>query len=93
MKPNFLTIGPEDGADVLKGLASPIRIQILQLLHRRGRLNVNEISKELGLPQSTVATNIQLLETAALIDTETVKARKGHQKICSAKYDEVILRF
>jgi predicted transcriptional regulator len=68
-------------------------MRILRLLHERGRLNVNEISHELKLPQSTVATNIQALEEAGLIATETVKAKKGHQKICSAKYDEVVLRF
>jgi predicted transcriptional regulator len=93
MKPSFLTITPDDGVGVLRGLASAVRMRILRLLHERGRLNVNEISHELGLPQSTVATNIQALEEAGLIATETVKAKKGHQKICSAKYDEVVLRF
>ena len=93
MKPNFLTINPEDGLDVLKGLASPIRVNILKALHAKGRLNGNESSRELGLPQSTVATNVQVLEEAGLIATETVKARKGHQKICSARYDEIIVRF
>jgi predicted transcriptional regulator len=93
MKPNFLTINPDDGLPVLKGLASGIRVSILKLLHAEGRLNVNEISRALSLPQSTVATNVQTLEEAGLIRTETVKAKKGHQKICSARYDEIILRF
>jgi predicted transcriptional regulator len=93
MKPNFLTINPEDGAEVLKGLASPIRVSILNALHAKGRLNVNQISHRLGLPQSTVATNVQVLEDAGLIVTETVKAKKGHQKICSARFDEIIVRF
>jgi predicted transcriptional regulator len=93
MKPNFLTITPDDGIHVLRGLASPVRMRILQLLHEEGSLNVNEISHRLGLPQSTVATNIQALEEAAVIDTKTVKAKKGHQKICAVKYDEIILRF
>ncbi len=93
MKPSFLTINPDDGIDVLKGLASLVRVRILKLLRKRGRLNVNEISRELGLPQSTVATNIQMLEEAGLIETHTVKAKKGHQKICGAKFDEIIVRF
>ncbi len=93
MKPNFLTITPDDGVGVLRGLASAVRMRILRLLHEKGSLNVNEISHELGLPQSTVATNIQALEEAGLIGTKTIKAKKGHQKICSAKYDEVVLRF
>ena len=47
MAPNFLTIDPDDGMKVLKGLASPVRARILKLLHERGKLNVNEISHEL----------------------------------------------
>jgi predicted transcriptional regulator len=93
MKPHFLTINPDEGMAVLKGLASPVRVQILKLLRARGKLNVNDISKELSLPQSTVATNVQVLEDAGLIETSTVKARKGHQKICSALFDEIIVRF
>lgn len=93
MKPNFLTINPEDSIEVLKGLASAVRVSILKTLHANGKLNVNEISRKLGLPQSTVATNVQMLEEAGLITTETVKAKKGHQKICSARFDEIIVRF
>ena len=93
MKPSFLTINPEEGLDVLKGLGSPIRIGILRLLRSNGALNVNDISRHLALPQSTVATNVQVLEQSGLIETTTVKARKGHQKICTARYDEIIIRF
>ncbi len=46
MKPNFLTIDPEEDINVLKGLASPIRIRILKLLRSEGRLNVNDISHQ-----------------------------------------------
>jgi predicted transcriptional regulator len=90
---NFLTINAEDGLEVLKGLSSPVRISILKLLHSRGPLNVNEISDALSLPQSTVATNVQVLESCDLIRTETVKATKGQQKICAARFDEIVLRF
>jgi predicted transcriptional regulator len=55
-------------------------------------MNVNDISKALKLPQSTIATNIQVLQDSDLIRTETVKASKGQQKICSARFDEVFIR-
>ena len=93
MKPSFLTVSPDDDIDVLKGLASLVRVRILKVLRRKGLLNVNEISRELGLPQSTVAINIQVLESAGLIETHTIKAKKGHQKLCSARFDEIIVRF
>ncbi len=90
---NFLTLHAADSHAALKGLSSPTRLDILRLLHGKGPMNVNEISAALSLPQSTVATSVQALEEAELIDTKTVKAKKGHQKICSARYDEIIIRF
>jgi predicted transcriptional regulator len=80
---------PRDFA-VLKGLASEVRLRILETL-RKGEKNVNEIKDEIGLPQSTVATNIMLLEKARLVETRNIKAAKGTQKICSALYDEFLI--
>ncbi|HTZ50321.1 MAG TPA: helix-turn-helix domain-containing protein [Spirochaetia bacterium] len=76
----------------LKGLASEVRLRILEIL-RSGERNVNEIKDEMGLPQSTVATNVMLLEEANLIETRSVKAAKGTQKICAALYDEFVVQF
>ncbi len=76
----------------LKGLASEVRVRILEIL-RKGEKNVNEIKDEMGLPQSTIATNIMFLEEAKLIETHSVKAAKGTQKICSALYDEFVIQF
>ncbi len=90
---SFLSVDPDESPEVARGLSSPIRLRILKLLHIRGPLNVNAISEALALPQSTIATNVQILERAALIRTRTVKATKGHQKICSAIYEEIVLSF
>jgi predicted transcriptional regulator len=90
---NFLVIDPDTDDRVMQGLVSPIRIRILRLLSARGPLNVNQISEALELPQSTVATNVQILEEANLLRTEAMKGRKGQQKICSHRFDEVIIRF
>jgi len=93
MSRNFLVVDPEEGLDVLKGLASAVRVKILKLLHTNGPLNVNDIAAALGLPQSTVSSNVQILEDASLIRTETQKARKGNQKICHSTFDEVMVMF
>src|SRR5690606_10766299 len=90
---NFLTIHLNEDEEVIKGLTSPMRLDILRLLRRAGPLNVNDIARALSLPQSTVATNIQILERAHLITTRSVKATRGHQKVCAARYDEILLRF
>ena len=93
MSRNFLVVDPEEGMPILKGLASPARVSVLKLLHERGPLNVNEIAEILDLPQSSVSTNVQMLEEAGLIRTETQKARKGNQKVCHSVYDEILVVF
>jgi predicted transcriptional regulator len=89
---DFLNIDPEIRFEVVHGLASPLRIAILKLLRRKGPMNVNQISEAVGLPQSTIASNILVLQESGLIDTQTVKAAKGQQKICSVRYDEIVIR-
>lgn len=76
---------------VLRGLASPVRLRILKLLNRQGPKNINQIAEALGLPQSTIATNVQVLEEAELISTSLGKAAKGQQKICAARYSEIVV--
>jgi predicted transcriptional regulator len=89
---SFLVVNPQRQFEILRGLASPARVRILRLLRQQGPLNVNQISAALGLPQSTIATNVQVLEDADLIHTELGKASKGQQKICAARYDEIVIR-
>lgn len=89
---SFLTVVPEQDGELVRGLASPVRLDILRTLRQRGPLNVNAIAEALGLPQSTVATNIQLLEETGLVHTQAVKATKGQQKICSVRFDEIVIR-
>jgi predicted transcriptional regulator len=93
MSRNFLVVDPEEDIEVLKGLASPVRVRMLKALHVDGPMNGNEMAEKLGLPQSTVSTNLQILEQAGLIRTETLKARKGNQKVCHSTFDEVLVMF
>ena len=90
---DILSISPDRDADIVKALASLPRMQILRLLRHRGPMNVNEISEALAQPQSTVATNVQTLEACGLIETRAMKANKGRQKICHARYGEIMIRF
>ncbi len=89
---SFLAVDPARQFAVVRGLASPIRVRILQLLRRTGPLNVNQIAEALELPQSTVATNVQILTDADLIETSLGKASKGQQKICWARFDEIVIQ-
>lgn len=87
-----IVINPLEDINKLKAIASEPRIQMLDLL-RGKRMNINEIAEEMNLPQSTVATHISILENAGLIVTESVKAKKGNQKLCSPSFRELLIQF
>ena len=91
MPRHFLVIDPETQPEVLHGLASPTRVRILKLLQGGVGVNVNDIADALGQPQSTVSSNLQILEKAGLIRTETQKGRKGNQKLCFSTCEEVLV--
>jgi len=88
----ILILTPRDDLETIRILSSEVRLRVLDLL-ASGPHNVNEIAEALGLPQSTVATNVLALEEADLISTGSAKAKKGSQKVCSRKYSEILLRF
>lgn len=90
---NFLVVDPGDGLAILQAFASQARIKVLKLLHTKGPQNVNDIAKALDLPQSTVSSNVRILEDAGLIRTESHRARKGNQKICHTSFDQVLVMF
>lgn len=88
---SFLIVNADRQYRVLRGLASPVRLRILKLLNRQGPKNINQIAEALGLPQSTIVTNVQVLEEAELISTSLGKAAKGQQKVCAARYSEIVV--
>jgi predicted transcriptional regulator len=88
----ILIIDAVADSNKIKALASEQRIILLNLL-RKQTLNINEIAELLHLPQSTVATNISILEEAGLIITQKIKAKKGNQKLCSAAFSEMLIQF
>lgn len=93
MSSQIIVVDPLERLDLLKGLASEVRIRILELLNRKGPKNVNQVAAELGLPQSTVSANIQVLVDVGLVETRTQKARKGSQKVCYSTFSEVLIAF
>ena len=91
-EPNSLIIDSSRNSKVLKALVAEVRVRILELLQNQ-ELNVTEISRRLGIPQSTAATSILILEEAGLIDSHTANGVKGGQKVCTARYKEFLITF
>jgi predicted transcriptional regulator len=91
-KTHALIIDSSRDSRILKVLGAEVRIRILELLQNQ-ELNVKEIARLLGIPQSTAATSILVLEEAGLIDSHTANGVKGGQKICTSRYKEFLITF
>lgn len=91
-KSHSLILDSSRDSKVLKALGAEVRIRILELLQNQ-ELNVTEISRKLGVPQSTATTSILILEEAGLIDSHSANGVKGGQKICTARYKELLVTF
>jgi len=87
----ILVVDPKRDLDILKGIASEIRLDILFLIQKRPR-NINELAHDLEMPQSTIASNVMALERARLVRTENIKGKKGMQKICHPIYREMVVK-
>jgi predicted transcriptional regulator len=91
-KPHALVIDSSRDSKVLRALGSEVRLRILELLQNQ-ELNVTDIAKKLGIPQSTATTSILALEEAGLIDSHTANGVKGGQKVCASRYKELLVTF
>ena len=93
MPQQVLVVDPTERIDILKSLASEVRVRLLEHLTRQGPRNVNQLAEDLALPQSTVSSNIQVLVDAGLVQTRSEKGRKGSQKICHSTFTELLVAF
>ncbi len=63
----------EKAAIMLKAMAHPMRIAILNMLDDKNKLTVTEIHKALGLEQSTTSHHLGILKDKGVLKSE----RKG----------------
>ncbi len=76
---------------VMRALASSDRLRIIALLGA-GSMNVQQIAAAAGLPMSTAAAHIRMLEDAGILMSEPVPGVHGAMKLCSRRLDQVMLR-
>lgn len=72
-------------AEVLRAIAHPLRMKILEFIDRNSEINVNKIYNTLGLEQSITSQHLRILRLAGLVETE----RDGKYIHYSINYDKV----
>lgn len=73
-----------------KALSSELRLRILKILEEQA-YNVNEIAEHLGIPASSAAMHVKVLEEAGLICTELKSAVRGSMKVCTKAVESIVI--
>lgn len=81
----------EQNISTFTALSSPLRIQIIKLLHDNIELNLNDIAKKLHVTNGALTPHIKLLQESGLINVRLMPLPKGTQKLCSLSEDKLII--
>lgn len=73
-------------SELLRAMAHPLRLKILEFIDRNDAINVNKIYSSLKLEQSITSQHLRILRTAGLVDTE----RSGKYIHYSVDYDRIV---
>lgn len=75
----------KQSAEVLRALAHPVRMMILQFIDRNGTTNVNNIYNTLKMEQSITSQHLKVLRNTNLVNTE----RDGKYIFYTVNYDKI----
>lgn len=78
-----------ENAELLKVLAHPVRLCIVNGLIKNGGCNVSHMQNCLGMPQSTISQHLQKLRTAGIIEGERNGLEVSY-RICNDKAKKII---
>lgn len=72
-------------SELLRAIAHPLRLAILEFIDRKEVINVNKIYNTLKLEQSITSQHLRILRNADLVHTK----RKGKFIFYSVNYDKI----
>lgn len=81
---------PQRTALVGKALSSEIRLEMLKLLIERSA-NISEMAAQFGIPQSSAALHVKVLEEAGMISVIEQPGVRGAQKVCGISFEDIYL--
>lgn len=80
----------EQISKVAKALSSGVRLDILEILKEKPQ-NISELSERTGIPISSTALHIKVLEEAGLVITQSMPGLRGSQRVCGLKINQVTM--
>ncbi|MCR5088884.1 MAG: ArsR family transcriptional regulator [Oscillospiraceae bacterium] len=76
---------------LLKCLGSDIRIDILDLLQRKGPMRMTDIASALGITNGSLSPHIKQMSECGLINISFSSGKHGLQRTCSVREQQILL--
>lgn len=70
MKTHFNIEFLENSTETLRAIAHPIRIAIIDMLHKRKQMTVTEIFEQLDIEQAIASHHLRILKTRDVVDVK-----------------------
>jgi ArsR family transcriptional regulator len=82
-KVTFNAVKLDYSCELMRALAHPLRLRILQFIDNQGVVNVNKIYNALKIEQSVTSQHLSVLKLAGVVFTE----KSGKYVHCKINYD------
>ncbi len=76
---------------VFKALSTPMRIKIMEMIHKDNNMSMNDLAEALGLTNGAISMHVSKLEEAGLIKIHTTSGKRGTMKIVRPKYNRLMI--
>lgn len=80
----------DSGLELFKALGSDLRISLLNLLLKKGSMNMNELANQLNITNGALTSHIKKLEDCGLILITNEGDGHGNQKICTPQLEQML---
>lgn len=81
----------DEGLELFKALGSDVRIEIVKILLKERKMNMNELASRLKISNGALTGHIRKLEECGVVTVSSEGAGHGNEKACSVHLDKILI--
>ncbi len=89
MKTHFDLQFLEDSTETLRAIAHPIRIAIVDLLHKNKRMSVTEIYEQLNIEQAVASHHLRIMKHKNIVSVER-EGKSSYYSLSNGDYYTIV---
>ena len=80
----------QEALEVFSALGSEVRVDILDLLIKHGRMSMNSLAQSLGISNGALTPHVRKLEACDLLRINTDTEKHGNLRICEPHLNKIL---